>query len=37
MLERAPSWLPRRDALTLTARCLHEYVAVWIYRQRGWI
>jgi uncharacterized SAM-binding protein YcdF (DUF218 family) len=36
-LEGAPSWLPRRDALTLTARCLREYVALWIYRQRGWI
>lgn len=37
LLARAPAWLPRRDALTLTARCLHEYVALWIYRQRGWI
>ncbi|WP_426284805.1 YdcF family protein [Luteibacter sp. E-22] len=37
MLEQAPSWLPRRDALTLTARCLREYVAMWVYRERGWI
>ena len=36
-LAKAPAWVPRRDALTLTARCLHEYVALWIYRQRGWI
>jgi uncharacterized SAM-binding protein YcdF (DUF218 family) len=36
-LASAPSWLPRRDALTLTARCLREYAALWIYRQRGWI
>ncbi|WP_448097353.1 YdcF family protein [Luteibacter yeojuensis] len=36
-LERASSWLPRRDALTLTARCLREYAALWIYRERGWI
>jgi uncharacterized SAM-binding protein YcdF (DUF218 family) len=36
-LVRAPSWLPRRDALTLTARCLREYAALWVYRQRGWI
>lgn len=33
----APSWLPRRDALTLTARCLHEYVALWMYRHRHWL
>lgn len=36
-LRRAPAWLPRRDALTLTARSLHEYVATWIYRRRGWM
>lgn len=36
-LLRAPAWLPRRDALTLTARALHEYVAGWIYRRRGWM
>jgi len=33
----APGWLPRRDALTLTARCVREYVALWVYRQRHWI
>jgi uncharacterized SAM-binding protein YcdF (DUF218 family) len=33
----APRWLPRRDALTLTARSLHEYVALWMYRQRHWL
>lgn len=36
-LVAAPPWLPRRDALTLTARCLHEYVALWMYRQRHWL
>ncbi|MEX1827559.1 YdcF family protein [Luteibacter sp. CQ10] len=36
-LLRAPAWLPRRDALTLTARSLHEYVALWFYRRRGWL
>lgn len=33
----SPSWIPRRDALTLTARALHEYVALWIYKRRGWM
>lgn len=33
----APGWLPRRDALTLTARCLREYLALWVYHWRGWI
>jgi uncharacterized SAM-binding protein YcdF (DUF218 family) len=33
----APAWLPRRDALTLTARCLREYLALWVYHRRGWI
>lgn len=33
----APAWLPRRDALTLTARCLREYVALMVYHWRGWI
>jgi len=33
----APAWFPRRDALTLTARCLREYLALWIYHWRGWI
>jgi uncharacterized SAM-binding protein YcdF (DUF218 family) len=32
-----PGWLPRRDALTLTARCLREYVALWVYHWRGWM
>jgi uncharacterized SAM-binding protein YcdF (DUF218 family) len=36
-LVAASTWLPRRDALTLTARCLHEYVALWMYRQRHWM
>lgn len=36
-LAAAPWWLPRRDALTLTARCLREYVALWVYHRRGWI
>jgi uncharacterized SAM-binding protein YcdF (DUF218 family) len=33
----APAWLPRRDALTLTARCLREYLALWFYHWRGWM
>jgi len=33
----APAWLPRRDALTLTARCLREYLALWAYQRRGWV
>jgi uncharacterized SAM-binding protein YcdF (DUF218 family) len=33
----APGWLPRRDALTLTARCLREYLALWFYHRRGWM
>jgi uncharacterized SAM-binding protein YcdF (DUF218 family) len=36
-LTAVPAWLPRRDALTLTARCLREYVALWVYHWRGWI
>lgn len=36
-LAAEPAWLPRREALTLTARCLREYVALWVYRRRGWI
>lgn len=28
-------WRPRRVALYLSARCLHEYVGLWIYRLRG--
>lgn len=33
----APAWLPRRDALSLTARCLREYVALWVYGRRHWM
>jgi uncharacterized SAM-binding protein YcdF (DUF218 family) len=36
LLLLAPRWLPRRDALTLTARCLRERVALWVYHLRGW-
>lgn len=36
-LAKAPAWWPRRDALTLTARSLREYVALWIYHRRGWL
>lgn len=36
-MSAAPRWIPRRDALTLTARALHEYAALWIYKRRGWI
>jgi uncharacterized SAM-binding protein YcdF (DUF218 family) len=27
---------PQPAALFLTARCLHEYVGLWVYRLRGW-
>jgi len=37
LLARSAGWLPRREALTLTARCLREYAALWIYARRGWI
>ncbi|QWT21728.1 YdcF family protein [Bacillus sp. NP157] len=37
LLTDAAGWLPRREALTLTARCLREYVALWVYGHRGWI
>jgi Uncharacterized conserved protein len=37
LLARSRGWLPRREALTLTARCLREYVALWAYARRGWI
>lgn len=37
MLAAAPPWIPTRGALTLTARALHEYVALWIYERRQWI
>ena len=30
------SWWPRRSALTLSARCLREYLGMWVYRVRGW-
>jgi len=33
----APAWLPRRDALSLTAQCLRERIALWVYHLRGWI
>ena len=33
----APAWVPRRDALTLTARCLREYLALMVYHWRGWM
>jgi uncharacterized SAM-binding protein YcdF (DUF218 family) len=31
------SWWPRRAALTLSARCLREYLGMWVYRVRGWV
>jgi uncharacterized SAM-binding protein YcdF (DUF218 family) len=37
VLAASAGWLPRREALTLTARCLREYVALWVYARRGWI
>jgi uncharacterized SAM-binding protein YcdF (DUF218 family) len=37
LLAASTGWLPRREALTLTARCLREYAALWIYTRRGWI
>lgn len=37
LLAASSGWLPRREALTLTARCLREYVALWAYARRGWI
>ncbi|TCV97594.1 uncharacterized SAM-binding protein YcdF (DUF218 family) [Luteibacter rhizovicinus] len=33
----SPPWWPKRKALTLTARCLREYVGMWGYRLRGWV
>ncbi|HET6433675.1 YdcF family protein [Dyella sp.] len=30
-----PEWHPRRSALWLTSRCLHEYIGLWMYRLRG--
>ena len=32
----ANAWWPRRSALTLSARCLREYLGIWVYRVRGW-
>lgn len=37
VLLASAAWLPRREALTLTARCLREYAALWVYARRGWI
>lgn len=37
ILSQAPAWEPRRDALTLTARCFREHVAQWSYRWHGWM
>lgn len=31
-----PGWHPRRTALLLSSRCLHEYIGLWMYRLRGW-
>lgn len=31
-----PEWHPRRSALWLTSRCLHEYIGLWMYKLRGW-
>lgn len=36
-LRSAPVLMPDRDALSLTARCLRELLARWIYRRRGWM
>lgn len=35
-LRLASRWLPRRDALSLSARCLREGLALWAYHLRGW-
>ncbi|HEY4092555.1 MAG TPA: YdcF family protein [Luteibacter sp.] len=37
LLATSARWLPRREALTMTARCLREYAALWLYARRGWI
>jgi uncharacterized SAM-binding protein YcdF (DUF218 family) len=37
VLEASAHWLPRREALTMTARCVREYAALWVYARRGWI
>lgn len=31
-----PGWRPRRTALWLSSRSLHEYIGLWMYRLRGW-
>jgi uncharacterized SAM-binding protein YcdF (DUF218 family) len=31
------SWWPKRAALTLSARCMREYLGLWCYRLRGWV
>ncbi len=31
-----PGWRPRRNALWLSSRCLHEYIGLWMYKLRGW-
>jgi uncharacterized SAM-binding protein YcdF (DUF218 family) len=31
------SVIPRRDALFYTNESLYEYLAIWWYRQQGWI
>lgn len=31
-----PGWRPRRTALWLSSRCLHEYIGLWMYKLRGW-
>jgi uncharacterized SAM-binding protein YcdF (DUF218 family) len=35
-LKRSHPWLPQRAALSLSARCLREYLGLWSYRLRGW-
>ncbi|KJV30413.1 hypothetical protein VI08_14975 [Luteibacter yeojuensis] len=37
VLAASARWLPRREALTMTARCVREYAALWVYARRGWI
>ncbi len=34
--EDSPPWWPNRAALTLTTRCLREYLGRWGYHLRGW-
>lgn len=35
--EALPGWLPQRQALRLSGRCLREYLGLLAYRLRGWI